>query len=221
MHSDRFMDSQPPHDERRVPRRSLLHLGVASVVGMVFGSPWAQAVAASRTPPAEAVLPLTPSCDDGHRVPTPRQTAGPFYTPKTPERTSLLEPRMPGTNLLVVGKVLTDNCQPLAGVWLDFWQADAAGRYDNQGYTLRGHQFTDAHGYYRLETIVPGQYPARTRHVHVMVQAPRGRVLTTQLYFPNEPSNRRDFIFDSRLVMRVSHTASGEQRARFDFVLPT
>ena len=52
MHSDRFMDSQPPPDERDVPRRSLLHLGVASVVGIVFGSPWAQAVAA----PEEGLL---------------------------------------------------------------------------------------------------------------------------------------------------------------------
>ena len=60
-------------------------------------------------------------------------------------------------------------------------------------------------------TIVPGGYPGRTRHFHVKVQRPGGRVLTTQLYFPGEPLNRRDGLFDERLLLRLAAPASGRR----------
>jgi protocatechuate 3,4-dioxygenase beta subunit len=101
---------------------------------------------------------------------------------------------------------------------VDFWQADAGGAYDNAGYTLRGHQFADSQGQYRLETIVPGLYPGRTRHFHVRVQAPNRPVLTTQLYFPGEPGNQRDGIFNPRLVIALRDSSGGKAGA-FDFVL--
>ncbi len=59
---------------------------------------------------------------------------------------------------------------PLANALLDFWQCDDAGVYDTRGFKLRGNQFTDAEGRYRLDTIVPGLYPGRTRHIHVKLQ---------------------------------------------------
>ncbi|MBX5493665.1 MAG: dioxygenase, partial [Chloroflexi bacterium] len=115
--------------------------------------------------------------------------------------------------------VLTPDCRSLAGVLLDFWQADAAGRYDLQGYRLRGHQYTDTAGRYTLETIVPGLYTGRTRHIHVRVQAPGGPVLTTQLYFPDEPRNRTDPLFRPALLLAID-TGDGEPvRAGFDFVV--
>jgi protocatechuate 3,4-dioxygenase beta subunit len=69
-----------------------------------------------------------------------------------------------------------------------------------------------------LETVVPGLYPGRTRHIHVKVQAPNQPVLTTQLYFPGEASNDRDGIFNSALVMDVQDTGDGKAGA-FNFVL--
>jgi len=60
----------------------------------------------------------------------------------------------------------------VGGALLDFWQADAAGDYDNTGFRLRGHQFSGADGRFRLATVVPGLYPGRTRHIHVKVQRP-------------------------------------------------
>jgi hypothetical protein len=80
-------------------------------------------------------LQTTPACDDGDE-PTPPQTKGPFYTPDTPERTSFLEEGIVGTRLVVVGKVLGIDCQPIAGALLDFWHADDAGQYDNAGISL-------------------------------------------------------------------------------------
>ncbi len=151
---------------------------------------------------------------------TPSQTEGPYYKPNTPMRASLLEPGMPGTKLVIEGSVLTTGCKPVPRAMLDFWQADATGRYDNAGYRLRGHQLTDESGRYRLETIVPAEYPGRTRHIHVKIQAPGQPALTTQLYFPDGAENRRDSIFDPALVMRVRDTDGG-RLATFDFILVT
>ena len=101
---------------------------------------------------------------------------------------------------------------------MDFWQADPEGEYDNVGFRLRGHQYTDREGRWRLETVVPGLYPGRTRHVHVKVQAPHGRPLTTQLFFPGEPRNLRDGIFDPELMMAIREQG-GREAGRFHFVL--
>jgi len=119
---------------------------------------------------------------------TPENTEGPYYTPDTTERKSLLEEGWQGDKLILIGYVLDSNCQPIPGAWLDFWQADANGEYDNSGYNLRGHQFTDEQGRYTLETIMPGLYSSRPiRHIHVKIRVPGGEVVTTQLYFPEQP----------------------------------
>lgn len=164
------------------------------------------------------ILPPTPACGDDDDDPTPAQTEGPYYTPNTPERASLLEPDMPGTKLTLTGSVLGTNCQRVARALIDFWQCDDAGVYDNVGYRLRGHQFTDDQGRYYLETIVPGLYPGRTRHIHVKVQAPNQPVLTTQLYFPGEPANETDGIFRPDLLVEMQDTTAGKV-ATFSFVL--
>ncbi len=173
---------------------------------------------ASATPPETALLEPTPQCDDDDDEVTLEQTEGPYFTPNSPERTSLLEAGMAGTRLVVTGRVLSTGCQPVAGALIDFWQADDAGEYDNVGYRLRGHQFTDEQGQYRLETVVPGLYPGRTRHLHVKVQAPNQPVLTTQQYFPDAPGNASDGIFHPALVMAVEEGAEG-MAATFDYVL--
>ena len=144
---------------------------------------------------------------------TPRQTEGPFFKPQSPQRTSLVDGKAPA--LIVSGQVLSPDCKPVANALLDFWHADENGEYDNGGFRYRGHQFTDAQGRYRLETIVPAEYPGRARHIHVKVQPPKGRVLTTQLYFPNEPSNQRDGIFRPELVMQMKERGQGA----YDFVV--
>jgi protocatechuate 3,4-dioxygenase beta subunit len=116
------------------------------------------------------------------------------------------------------GQVLTRSCQPVARALLDLWHADERGEYDNAGFRYRGHLFTDAEGRYRLRTILPALYTGRTRHYHVKVQAPQQGVLTTQLYFPDEPMNRRDGLFRRELVVRMAEASDG-LAARFDFVL--
>jgi protocatechuate 3,4-dioxygenase beta subunit len=214
-------------DRLRLTRRRLLQLGVALPLPMVLaacdgatgggtgsGTTTGPATTAGSATTAPQALPPTPACDDGDD-PTPAQTEGPYFTPNSPERASLLEAGVDGDRLTVAGTVLATDCRPLRRALLDFWQADDAGQYDNQGYRLRGHQFTDADGRFRLETVVPGLYPGRTRHIHVKVQAPNRPVLTTQLYFPGEPGNASDGIFREELLLDTG----GDRQASFTFVL--
>jgi protocatechuate 3,4-dioxygenase beta subunit len=166
---------------------------------------------------AQTPLSPTPACHDGDE-PTLAQTEGPFFKPSSPERIELIEAGMAGQPIELVGFVLSRNCKPIAGALLEFWQADDKGQYDNSGFRLRGHQFTDADGRYRLKSIVPGSYVGRTRHFHVKVQPNGGRVLTTQLYFPGEARNRSDGLFRKELLIRTAKN-EGWLAGRFDFVL--
>ena len=136
----------------------------------------------------------TPSCHDGDE-PTVRQTEGPFFKPKSPERSDLHEPGAGGRPVELAGFVLTRSCRPLHRAVVDLWHADEKGEYDNIGFRYRGHVITGPDGAFRFRTIMPAVYSGRTRHYHVKVQAPGSRLLTTQLYFPNEPANARDGLF--------------------------
>lgn len=193
------METRSERGSRRVFLIASLSVGVAWAAGLVSGARAATACG-------------------GDGAVTPPQTEGPYFKPNSPARASLIEPGMPGTRLVVEGSVLTADCKPVPRALLDFWQADAGGRYDNDGQRLRGHQLADEAGRYRLETVVPAQYPGRTRHIHVKVQAPGRPALTTQLYFPGESANQRDGIFDPKLVMKIRDVEGGKIGA-FDFVL--
>jgi hypothetical protein len=106
----------------------------------------------------------------------------------------------------------------VAGALLDFWQADGEGEYDNEGFRLRGHQFSDRSGRFALSTVVPGNYPGRTPHIHARVQPRDGKLLTTQLYFPGERGNEGDPLFDEALLLDLRAAGRG-RRGRFDFVV--
>lgn len=207
--------------EKDVTRRRLLRMGVVLPASLALAACGAKTLTGLGENPGVAAqeLELTPACDDNPQA-TPQQTEGPFFTRSSPERRSLLESGVGGTRLVASGYVLSRRCEPVPGALLDFWQADDRGAYDNAGYRLRGHQYADANGRWELETIMPGLYPGRTRHIHVKVQAPNGPVLTTQLYFPDEPGNARDGIFRPALVMRVQDAETG-QLATFHFVVNT
>jgi len=188
-------------------RRRLLAAGI--------GLPWLTWRAAR----AQA-LRATPACPDSSAQATPAQTAGPYYLPDSPRRSSLVEPGERAPRLLLGGRVVSTACRPISGALLDIWHCDAEGRYDNAGFRYRGHLFADAAGHYRLETIVPGLYPGRTRHLHIRVQAPGASPLTTQLYFPGEARNADDGLWQPALQIAFGASGTGDARdGRFDFVL--
>jgi len=177
--------------------------------------------AATALPTSTQVQPTQPVTAAACTAPatlTPPMTEGPYFKANSPERASLLEPKLTGTFLTLTGYVLSLDCKPVANALLDFWQADTQGTYDNTGFTLRGHQFTDASGHYQLDTIIPGLYPGRTEHIHVKVQAPNGPILTTQLFFPGVTQNESDSIYDPLLLIALQDAANGKL-GTYNFVI--
>jgi protocatechuate 3,4-dioxygenase beta subunit len=194
-----------------ITRRRLLQLGLAlpPLAGLAG---YADLLGA----PALAATPAIMDADDD---PTPALTEGPYLTPESPKRRSILPAGAGGTRLTLSGRVLNTAGRPIANALVDFWQANARGVYDNSGYRFRGHQFTDSRGRYTLFTVVPGLYPGRTKHIHVKVQAPRQPVLTTQLFFPGASGNASDGIFDPDCLVKRWRISNGRRLATFDFVL--
>jgi protocatechuate 3,4-dioxygenase beta subunit len=195
--------------DRFPSRRQILAEGAFAIPGLIVARDAAL---------AEQRLAPTPACHDGDE-PTIAETEGPFFKPRSPQRSDLRGPGIEGEAVELSGYVLTRACRPLAGALVDLWHADSNGDYDNTGFRLRGHVFTDTDGRFAFRTIMPGLYPGRTRHYHVKVQAPgQSRVLTTQFYFPNERRNRTDGLFRRELVMQIAEADHG-LLARFDVVL--
>ena len=150
---------------------------------------------------------------------TPPVEEGPYYKPGSAERNKITAPGIPGTPLTLSGRVFDAAGKSVARAWLDFWHADGEGNYDNAGFNLRGHQFTDKNGRYKLVTVRPHPYLFRAPHIHVKVRAAEGSpILTTQLFFPGEERNKTDHLVEPLTMMEVTNTPGGQQ-ATFDFVV--
>jgi protocatechuate 3,4-dioxygenase beta subunit len=164
---------------------------------------------------AAATSPAAAACN-GFGL-TPGQIGGTHFK-ASPVRHSVLGPGIHGKRITLSGYVLTSGCRAVRGARVDFWQADENGVYDDHGFRLRSHQFTDARGRYWLQTILPGPYANRTRHLHVTVRARGERTVTTMLYFPGVALNAHDPFIERSLIVRL-RIAKHRLLARFDFVL--
>lgn len=150
---------------------------------------------------------------------TPEQIMGPFYPIMRPMDHDMdltvikgKQGRAQGKVIHLTGRVLNSKGEPVKGAKVEVWQANTHGRYDHptdinpapldpnfQGFGL---QLTDAEGRYRFKTIKPGAYPInpvnasniRPPHIHFDVTGTKDR-LVTQMYFPDEPLNEKDFLF--------------------------
>lgn len=158
----------------------------------------------------QLTAPPMPICGEG-LMPTRPDMEGPYFLAGSPEKASLIEPGMAGTPLIIRGYVISVTCRPIAGARLEFWQADANGEYDLQGYRLRGHVFSDETGFYQIQTILPAAYESRPRHIHVKVIPMGLPELTTQLYFPEDSPY-------PELTVKLSDSPEGTV-ADFTFVL--
>lgn len=148
---------------------------------------------------------------------------GPFFLPGAPHRAVLVTPEDTGARLALSGRVLSTRCAPIAGARIELWQADAAGRYDVDGFRFRGQLVTNADGSWEVATILPGRYlngaQYRPAHIHVKLEHPRFRPLTTQLYFEGDPFNGVDPWVKESLVLRLADRRGGGKASSFDFVL--
>ena len=198
-----------PTDPRPLSRRALLRAGVSLPLALRLGAAGAFTLA------------LTPErADAADADETPAVMEGPYFKAKSPERSVIREKDTKGMPLVVTGRVLSTKGVGVEKALIDVWQADGDGHYDLETFRLRGHQYTAADGGYRLDTVVAGYYPGRTRHIHVKVQAPGQPILTTQLFFPNDPGNRADGLYSSWLRMKTWEVDGG-LAASFSFVVRT
>ena len=114
---------------------------------------------------------------------------------------------------VILGKTVLERLAEAERMTLDEYRRDLAERDKVRACYAELRSECDA-----CISILPALYPGRTRHYHIKVQAPERPVLTTQLYFPDEPANRRDGLFRRDLAMRITEAPDG-LAARFDFVL--
>lgn len=120
-----------------------------------------------------------------------------------------------GERIIVSGRVLDSDGRPLRNTIVEVWQANAAGRYLDQGdqhpapldpnFSGAGRCLTNNEGRYRFITIKPGAYPWknhrnawRPAHIHFSLFGSQFRSrLVTQMYFPGDPLMPRDPILQS------------------------
>jgi protocatechuate 3,4-dioxygenase beta subunit len=182
-------------------------------------------------------------------LPTPQQTAGPFYPLELPldSDNDLVQiagrPELAaGTILHLAGRVLDPDGRPVRDARVEIWQCDAFGVYhhsrDRRGpadpnFQGFGATRVSEAGAWRFRTIEPVPYPGRTPHIHFKVSGPGFEPLTTQMYVAGQPLNARDSIYQAlpepaRELVTVSLISapelepvakSGTKRAAFDIVL--
>lgn len=120
-----------------------------------------------------------------------------------------------GERLIIHGRVLDEGGKPVRGALVEVWQANAAGRYRHkvdtydapldENFVGGGRTLTDENGHYWFKTIKPGPYPWgnhhnawRPSHIHFSLFG-SGILsrLVTQMYFPGDPLQPLDPIFNS------------------------
>ena len=152
-----------------------------------------------------------------------------------------------GERIIVTGQVLDEDGSAVPGTAVEIWQANAAGRYRHRidqhhapldpNFLGFGKCITDGTGTYRFTTIRPGAYPWKNHpnawrppHIHFSLFGPSAvSRLVTQMYFPGDPLQPLDPIFNSvpeaarpRMIAQYDHSVTVEEWAlgyRFDIVL--
>jgi protocatechuate 3,4-dioxygenase beta subunit len=129
-----------------------------------------------------------------------------------------------GQRIIVYGRVLDENARPVPGALLEFWQANAGGRYRHKKESYLapldpnfggcGRTITDSQGGYSFRTIKPGPYPWpngvndwRPAHIHFSVFGHAfAQRLVTQMYFEGDP-----MIWQCPIVNTIPDRAAVEQ----------
>jgi protocatechuate 3,4-dioxygenase beta subunit len=136
-----------------------------------------------------------------------------------------------GEVIIISGRVVDVNGNPMAGAIVEFWQTDANGVYDHPndpdtrnrdpGFQFYGASFTGESGEYRFRTLRPGKYEPRPPHIHVKIKLDGIPVLITQLYFTDSGNDGGLGVGADQLLVTLEPNASsgGSLAGGFDFVI--
>jgi protocatechuate 3,4-dioxygenase beta subunit len=129
-----------------------------------------------------------------------------------------------GERIIVYGRVLDERGKAVPGALVEFWQANAGGRYRHkkEGYMAAldpnfggcGRTIADEDGFYTFRTVRPGAYPWpngandwRPAHIHFSIFGHGfAQRLITQMYFEGDP-----MIWQCPIVGTISDRAAIEQ----------
>jgi protocatechuate 3,4-dioxygenase beta subunit len=129
-----------------------------------------------------------------------------------------------GERIIVYGRVLDERGKAVPGALVEFWQANAGGRYRHkkEGYMAAldpnfggcGRTITDEDGFYTFRTVRPGAYPWpngandwRPAHIHFSIFGHGfAQRLITQMYFEGDP-----MIWQCPIVGTIQDRAAIEQ----------
>lgn len=178
--------------------------------------------------------------------PLPTATTAPegaASSESTPELTSESDPyaaygfsqpvTASGQVLVLSGRVLDVNGDPVEGAAVEIWQTDANGIYDHpgdsstasrdMGFQFYGTSVVDAQGNYAFRTLRPGEYEPRPPHIHVKVRVNGAVVLTTQLYFSDTGNGGGLGAGADQLLLTLENDPNGGDFlvGSFDFVVDT
>ena len=131
-------------------------------------------------------------------VPTETATAQPTAEPGPADLLAgfTAAPTAQGDVVLLTGRVLDTNGNPIPDAAVEIWHTDVNGIYDHpgdrstgnrdRGFQFYGTSISDDSGTYAFRTIMPGEYEPRPRHIHVKVKQNGRELLTTQFYFEED-----------------------------------
>jgi catechol 1,2-dioxygenase len=137
---------------------------------------------------------------------------GPFYRAGSPQKTSLCDAKEPGDPFLFEGRVLSD-CRPVAGALIEVWHADTHGVYDMLAeqkprdpnvFHLRAMIHAGKDGSFAFDTVIPGHYATRAKHLHFAIHADGHEPFITQGYFAGDSRITTDSIARPKDAMKLS-----------------
>jgi protocatechuate 3,4-dioxygenase alpha subunit len=173
---------------------------------------------------------------------TPQQTIGPYFSIGTDALNTnrLAGPGIAGEPLVIRGRILDGDRNPVPDALIETWQANAQGKYPHPEdarplpveTTFRGWARvpTDDEGRFHVTTVKPGRVPGcggglQAPHIAVFLHV-RGLLypLLTRIYFPDEPANETDPVLQSvpanrRSTLILKETAGAENTLEWQVVL--